>query len=88
MARKKNRQDGTHKTVGNALPSRISGKVKFFKADQNYGYITGEDGQDYKISLNSYNPDIGQEDLIKGRKISFIPQKRGEKRFATYCELM
>lgn len=85
---KKTGQEGTHKTVGNALPSRISGKVKFFKADQNYGYITGEDGQDYKISLNSYNPDIGQEDLIKGRYISFIPQKKGEKKFANHCEPM
>ena len=67
--------------------SRVAGRVKFFRADQNFGYITGEDNTDYRITLNAYNPDIQAEDLKKGRSVTFIPKNLNGKWVANQCRL-
>lgn len=67
--------------------SRAAGKVKFFKADQNFGYITGEDGIDYKITINVYNPDIQAGDLRKGASVTFVPKKLKERWVANQCRV-
>ena len=69
------------------IPSRMEGRVKFFKADQNFGYITGKDGQEYKVNINSYNPNIRPEDLRKGRSVTFIPKEIRGNKVANQCEL-
>ena len=67
--------------------SRVAGRVKFFRTDQNFGYITGEDNTDYRITLNAYNPDIQAEDLKKGRSVTFIPKNLNGKWVANQCRL-
>ena len=70
-------------------PQRMTGKVKFFKVEENYGYITGEDGMDYRIKINTtYNPTIRAEDLKSGRSVSFQPKLMGKSRIANYCEVI
>ena len=70
---------------------RISGKVKFYDMDRNFGYIAGEDGTDYRISINSnnrrYNPDISPEDLKKGCAVTFEPVNLHGKWTANQCRL-
>ena len=71
--------------------ARISGKVKFYDMDRNFGYIAGEDGTDYRISINStnrrYNPDISPEDLKKGCAVTFEPVNLHGKWTANQCRL-
>ena len=72
---------------GNTPTSRIVGSVKFFRADQNFGYITGEDNTDYRITINTYNPDIRPEDLKKGCSVTFVPKNLNGKWVANQCRL-
>ena len=49
--------------------------MKFFKADQNFGYITVQGDKDYKVGIHAtYNPDLCEEDLKPGTEISFVPR--------------
>ena len=66
---------------------RLTGRVKFFNPDQNYGRIIGEDQKEYKITVNQYNPDILPEELQKGCTVTFIPKKLGETWRANQCRL-
>lgn len=67
---------------------RISGTVKFFDKDKNYGYIAVEDSSDdYKVSLGKYNPDIHAGDLRKGCKVTFVPKNLKGKNVANQCRL-
>ena len=83
---------------GNSSPERtastakrISGKVKFYDMNKNFGYIAGEDGRDYKISINASNsrdnPDIRPEDLKKGCAVTFESKNRYGKWTAKQCRL-
>ena len=65
---------------------RIVGKVKFFKADQNFGYITVQGDKDYKVGIHAtYNPDLCEEDLKPGTEISFVPRNVNGKWMANQC---
>lgn len=67
---------------------RVSGTVKFFDKDKNYGYIAVKDSSnDYKISLGKYNPNIRAEDLYKGCEVTFVPKNLDGKNVANQCEL-
>ena len=68
---------------------RIYGKIKFYKMEENYGFITDETGKDCYIRWNQkYHPDIKKEDLIEGKKVSFILKKFADgKKVANKCRL-
>lgn len=69
-------------------PSHIMGRVKFYKADQNFGYIEGEDGKDYKIVIDPrFNPGIDPKDLKKGKSVSFLPKNLNGKMVANHCQI-
>ena len=59
--------------------------------NKNFGYIAGEDGRDYKISINASNsrdnPDIRPEDLKKGCAVTFEPVNLHGKWTANQCRL-
>lgn len=68
---------------------RMKGRVKSFNVEKNFGYITGEDGVDYRVKINTpYNPKIQAEDLKNGREVSFLPKIMGESRMANDCEVI
>lgn len=79
---------GRDQRLSSGSDQRISGTVKFFDKDKNYGYIAAEDSSnDYKISLGKYNPNIHAEDLRKGCKVTFVPKNLNGKNVANQCRL-
>lgn len=66
----------------------ITGTIKFYNAEKNYGYISVKDSPDYQININKYNPDVKPEDLKKGCKVIFIPKTIREKLVANQCRLL
>lgn len=53
----------------------MTGTVKFYKPDKNYGFITGEDGKDYFVHQKACIDTIRQ-----GDSVTFSPtaQKEGK----------
>ena len=45
------------------------------------------DGIDYKITINTYNPDIQAGDLRKGASVTFVPKKLKERWVANQCRV-
>ena len=51
---------------------RISGKVKFFKKNEGYGFIFGEDGEEYYFNQYSLKDNAGE--IISGQEVAFVPE--------------
>ena len=49
---------------------KIKGTVKFFNHMKNYGFISGEDGQDYFVHGSAVSGTIDQGDSVE-----FVPEK-------------
>lgn len=43
----------------------MTGKVKFFKDNKGYGFITGEDGRDYYVNKGHCIDSIRQDDKVE-----------------------
>lgn len=86
-ARPANPQRNTQSSYDVKKTHQIVGNIKFFNSDQNFGIIAGEDGIDYRIKINPYNPGIRAEDLKAGCKVTFVPKKLSGKWIANQCRL-
>jgi cold shock protein len=50
-------------------PERVTGKVKFFKEDRNFGFIVADDGREIFLHINYWD----EEDYpARGERVSFI----------------
>ena len=55
-----------------------SGKVKWYDADKGYGYIIGEDGEEFFVESISINMDLGvlmPEQAVKFNIIEGTPER-------------
>ena len=80
--------EGNIPWISTSGEQRISGTVKFFDKDKNYGYIAVEGSTyDYQIKIGRYNPDVHAEDLQKGCKVTFVPKNLNGKNVVNQCQL-
>lgn len=51
----------------------MEGKVKWFKNDKGYGFITGEDGKDYFMHYTALEGVVSQDDRenLQDKKVTF-----------------
>ncbi len=69
---------------------RITGTVKYVgKGTKSfYAYVIGADGKEYSINENIYaKTEHAMEVIQKGKKISFVPEERENKLFATEVKM-
>ncbi len=59
------------------MAERQSGTVKWFNASKGYGFISGEDGQEYFVHYSEINS-TGYRSLQEGQKVQFAPMQ-GDK---------
>lgn len=67
------------------MSEKMIGKIKWFKNEKGYGYITGYDEEDYYFESEDLliNPDILQTDT----EVLFIPNTTTEIPYADEIEL-
>lgn len=73
-------------SIANVDLRRITGTVKYVGkgTESFYAYVIGDDGKEYSITESIYsNMKPAKEVLQKGDKISFVPEERKKKLFAT-----
>lgn len=51
----------------------MKGRVKFFDLSRGFGFILGEDGQDYYVHRIDISPFAATRDLVRGELVSFEP---------------
>lgn len=58
----------------------IKGKVKFFDDKKGFGFITGEDGQDYFVHFSEIISDEKRKSLESNQEVEFeaLDQARGQ----------
>jgi CspA family cold shock protein len=49
----------------------LSGTVKEWDRDKGYGFIEGEDGNDYFVHISGLRPQLKQRGLLPGQKVLF-----------------
>lgn len=58
-------------------PNRLNGTVKFFKSENGWGFLIGEDNKEYFVHYTSINMP-GHKNLVANQKVNFLPES-GEK---------
>ncbi len=69
---------------------RVTGTIKYVGKGKKYfyAYVIGDDGKEYSITETIYSETNHAKEVIqKGNKISFIPEERKNKLFATDVKL-
>lgn len=64
---------------------KMMGKVKWFKKEKGYGYITGYDEENYYFELS--NVLVNVENLKAGNEVQFIPNTLTQIPYADEIEL-
>ena len=67
------------------MTNKIPGKVKWFKKEKGYGYISGYDGEDYYFEILNLSVDI--EEIKENVEVLFIPNINLEMSYADKIEL-
>jgi CspA family cold shock protein len=63
--------------------AKIRGHCKWFTSDRGYGFITGEDGQDYFVHYSEIIGQTGRRDLTPFATVEFEPEKNAKGLKAT-----
>ena len=76
-----NKKRQNDKALGNKYARKLginaTGKIKFYKAEKNFGFIITDAGDD--IYFNKQNIKLGSENLAPGDKVAFIIDNTNKK---------
>lgn len=66
----------------------MKGKVTRYLKEKSFGFIKGEDGNDYFFHKNSFNPKLEDKDIFSGLPVSFEPNLNKKGFNAKDCKII
>jgi cold shock CspA family protein/uncharacterized protein YbjQ (UPF0145 family) len=66
----------------------MKGKVTIYLKEKSFGFIKGEDGNDYFFHKNSFNPKLEDKDIFSGLPVSFDPNLNKKGFNAKGCKVI
>jgi len=66
----------------------MKGKVTRYLKEKSFGFIKGEDGNDYFFHKNSFNPKLENKDIFSGLPVSFDPNLNKKGFNAKDCKIV